>query len=511
MATASNEFFISGGTLRADAPCYVERQADRDLLHGLLAGEFCYVLTSRQMGKSSLMARTAQMLREQGVRVVVLDLTAIGQNVTAEQWYDGLALRMGNQLRLEDELEDFWQENLRLGPCQRWFAALRDCLLARLKGAGAATAGGLQPEGTPAALAPRLVVFIDELDAVLSLPFPTEEFFAALRECYHRRAQDRELERLTFCLLGVAAPFQLMKDAKTTPFNIGRRIELADFSPAEAQPLAGGLPRLSPDCHSLDTHKLLDRIVHWTHGHPYLTQRLCRAAVESAQAGDRGNEESLIDRLCEELFFSARSAERDDNLVFVRERLLRTGADLASLLEVYERVLAGEPVPDHPLDLFINQLHLAGIVRVDSQRLAVRNRIYERVFDRAWISAVKPLAELEKPDGQRVRIKGTCSLGRTDNNDVVLADVMVSRRHALIQKQGQDELWLVDLGSRNGTRLNGSLLVRPTLLQDQDQIVIGPCRLLFHQPNAPRRVLSDQTTLGRTVIQERGRFSPPAP
>jgi len=110
-----------------------------------------------------------------------------------------------------------------------------------------------------------------------------------------------------------------------------------------------------------------------------------------------------------------------------------------------------------------------------------------------------------------VRIKGTCSLGRTDNNDVVLADVMVSRRHALIQKQGQDELWLVDLGSRNGTRLNGSLLVRPTLLQDQDQIVIGPCRLLFHQPNAPRRVLSDQTTLGRTVIQERGRFSPPAP
>src|SRR5271169_5872914 len=114
MATASNEFFISGGTLRADAPCYVERQADRDLLHGLLGGEFCYVLTSRQMGKSSLMARTAQKLREQGVRVVALDLAAIGQNVTAEQWYDGLALRLGNQLRLEDELEDFWQENLRL-------------------------------------------------------------------------------------------------------------------------------------------------------------------------------------------------------------------------------------------------------------------------------------------------------------------------------------------------------------------------------------------------------------
>jgi hypothetical protein len=506
---SSPEFFISGGTLRADAPCYVERQADRDLVQGLVAGEFCYVLTSRQMGKSSLMVRTAQKLREQGAAVVVLDLTAIGQNVTPEQWYDGLALRLGSQLELEDELEDFWQENLRLGPCQRWFAALRECVLARLKGPAAATATGRsQRAGVKAAPGPRLVVFIDELDAVRSLPFPTEEFFAAIRECYHRRAQDQELNRLTFCLLGVAAPNELMKDARTTPFNIGRRIELADFSLSEAQPLARGLPLLCPACQSLDCAKLLDRIVHWTHGHPYLTQRLCRAAVESAQEGDRGHEESLADRLCEHLFFSARRAEADDNLVFVRERLLRTEADLASLLELYERVLAGEPVPDHPLDPFINQLQLSGIVRVDHERLAVRNRIYERVFDRAWISAVKPIAELEKPGGQRVRIRGTCSLGRTDDNDVVLADVLVSRRHALIQKQSREELWLVDLGSRNGTHLNGRRLARPMLLRDQDHIIIGQYRLVFHQPRAPRPVPDDQTSLNRTILQERGP-SPP--
>jgi hypothetical protein len=47
-------FYVTGGTLRHDAPSYVERQADKDLLDGLLKGEFCYVLTSRQMGKSSL-------------------------------------------------------------------------------------------------------------------------------------------------------------------------------------------------------------------------------------------------------------------------------------------------------------------------------------------------------------------------------------------------------------------------------------------------------------------------
>src|SRR6266511_3091633 len=263
MSSSTNSFYVTGGTLRLDAPSYVERQADRDLFEGLLKGEFCYVLTSRQMGKSSLMVRTANKLRAQGIHVIALDLTAIGQNLTLDQWYNGFLTSMGEQVGLEDELEQFWLANQRLSPVQRWFTAIRKSVLAGRPG--------------PA------VIFLDEIDTVRSLPFSTDEFFAAIRECYNRRSEAPEFNRLTFCLLGVATPSDLIRDPRLTPFNIGRRVELHDFTGQEAAQLAHGLcgdVRRSADKDEA-AQGLLTRILYWTDGHPYLTQRLCRAVAET--------------------------------------------------------------------------------------------------------------------------------------------------------------------------------------------------------------------------------------
>ncbi len=371
--TLPASFFVVGGTLRGDAPSYIERLADQTLYQALQAGEICYVLTARQMGKSSLMVRTASRLRQNGARVAVLDLTGLGQNLTAEQWYNGLVERAGQQFRLEDEVEDCWHRFPQLGPMQRFMRVLSDAIL---------------PVHDD-----RVVIFVDEIDAVRSLPFSTDEFFAGIRECFNRRSSDPQIERLTFCLLGVATPSDLIRDTRTTPFNIGHRIELTDFTEQEAMPLVQGL--------GVDDgvgSALLRRVIYWTGGHPYLTQRLCQAV---AQEGTVRNT-SAVDRLCQELFLSTRARDRDDNLLFVRERMLRSEVDTPGLLTIYERILNGKAVKDDETNPLISVLRLSGITRVDNGVLKLRSRIYKEVFNHDWVISNMPGAELRR---QRVAYK----------------------------------------------------------------------------------------------------------
>ncbi len=474
----AEDFFVTGGTLRHDARSYVERRADSDLHSHIHSGEYCYVLTSRQMGKSSLMIRVASRLRREGFCVLILDLTAIGQNVTPEQWYDGLMVSAGRQLRCEDELEAFWESHSHLGPVQRFFTTVRDAIMPRHGG--------------------RLVIFVDEIDVVRSLPFSTDEFFGAIRECCNRRTQESDLVRLNFCLLGVATPSELIRDTRTSPFNVGQRIELNDFTASEAAAYA---PMLSRD--AAMGQGILERIVYWTHGHPYLTQRLCQAVQHprghagSTAEGAGATSPEMIDSLVERLFFETRARERDENLLFVRERILRSRLDLCPLLDLYERIWNGALVADDETNAAINELRLAGIVRCDQDGLKVRNRIYKRVFDLQWIEAIRPLAELQRPDGTWIRLGGTCTMGRSSKNSVVLTEECISRRHALIHEQQQNEFWIVDLGSSNGTYVNNARLSQPTRLKSGDEIMAGSARFIFQQN--PAQAVPGYDSVGQTT------------
>ncbi|MCC2671017.1 MAG: putative Chase2 sensor protein, partial [Armatimonadetes bacterium] len=420
MSDGASSFFVTGGTMGQDTPSYVARQADTELYEGLRRGEFCYVLTARQMGKSSLMVRTANRLREDGATVVTLDLTVVGQNLTIEQWYYGLLNLMARQLGRRAELRRYWDDHADLGPLQRFMDALRDVVLGTNQppapDADSVTRADQYPTpehlntrtpehlNTPVSAPQRLpsvppntqlVIFIDEIDSVLSLPFGTDELFAAIRQCYNRRAEEPLLERLTFCLLGVASPSDLIRDPHTTPFNIGRRVELRDFQPREATALEVGLqlgaaatPLRSPRT----AQRLLRRILYWTDGHPYLTQRLCREVAETAGSHDG----RAVDRICRGLFLTPGAQNRDDNLLFVHKRLVNREDDVTAYLDLYRRIRAGHQVRCDETDPRVPELRLSGIVRDEKGLLRVRNRIYYRVFGPRWIETQMPDAEVRR-------------------------------------------------------------------------------------------------------------------
>ena len=89
-----------------------------------------------------------------------------------------------------------------------------------------------------------------------------------------------------------------------------------------------------------------------------------------------------------------------------------------------------------------------------------------------------PPASLVLPDGSRVRLaEEPLVIGRLPECDVVLADPNVSRRHAEVRRDGSAVV-LVDLGSTNGTRVNGAH-VKQRQLADGDEISIGSSSLRF--------------------------------
>lgn len=82
--------------------------------------------------------------------------------------------------------------------------------------------------------------------------------------------------------------------------------------------------------------------------------------------------------------------------------------------------------------------------------------------------------------GQRFPLKAQMRLGRADDNDIVLRDAQASRYHALITLTGSEYV-IADLGSANGTRVNGTPIRQPCTLHSGDVVTIGTQQLRMQQ------------------------------
>jgi hypothetical protein len=262
-----------GGAVPLNSDFYLARSADGELRAAISNRDSIILIKgARQMGKTSLLARGLQFAREQGAQTVSTDFQKFNASSfqSVNQLYLTMAESLADQLALNLEPAQTWDD--RRGPNANFERFLRREVLARL--------------GAP------LVWGLDEVDRLFMTPFGSE-VFGLLRSWHNERALDPTgpWAALTLAIAYATEAHLFITDMNQSPFNIGTRLGLEDFTPMQVS-------ELNRRYHNaIKSEEELSRFCRLMGGHPYLvrrglhelaTRKMSLGAFEEHAAGDEG-------------------------------------------------------------------------------------------------------------------------------------------------------------------------------------------------------------------------------
>jgi len=238
-----------GGAVPVDSVFYILRPTDEEF-HKALERKDSIILVkgARQMGKSSLMARGLQEARKAGSRVILTDFQKLNTShlESVDKLFLALAEWIADQLDFDVAPADVWNPNR--GPSMNFERFLKREILCKLS----------QP----------LVWGMDEVDRLFSCSFGSE-VFGLFRSWHNERSLDPSgpWQNLTLAIAYATEAHMFITDMNQSPFNVGTRLVMADFTPPQVEELNRRYG--SPLRDEVELKQFYDLVG----GQPYLTRR----------------------------------------------------------------------------------------------------------------------------------------------------------------------------------------------------------------------------------------------
>ena len=332
---------------------YVDRDADRQL-NGVVEemGRPGYILVARQMGKTNLLLRMKRRREQLGELAVYVDLS-IGFN-DARGLFRHLIDNLIEASKTNDVYDLIQAERLQanLDPSVEYDRHLRRVL--------------------SAINSDRVIIILDEIDSLVGQSY-SDRILSQIRSMYFARANFPVYERLTYVLSGVAEPTDLIKDKNISPFNIGEKIYLNDFSEPEALALIekAGLTF---------TQEVQKTVYSWIGGNPRMTWDVY-SALEDVVLSSESVTTETVDAVVQKLYLTRYDRAPLDHIRALAETDTDVRAALIALL--YGK---GGTLEDRAR----SKLYLAGITTASANEAPrIKNRVIEFALSENWLAQVE--------------------------------------------------------------------------------------------------------------------------